>query len=177
MKKIVIVNGLIGGAIVASVMLATMGMFCQSGNFEAGMIVGYSTMIVAFSLVFVGIKNYRDKYNNGVISFGKAFTIGILITLIASTIYVIAWMIDFHFFIPDFGEKYAAAMLAKARAGGASEAEMVKQTADMASFLEMYKNPVVVALFTYLEILPVGLLITIVSSLILKRKAKPAITR
>src|ERR1017187_9822075 len=72
------------------------------------MLIGYASMLVALSLVFVGIRNYRDKYNNGVISFGKAFKIGIMIVLIASTIYVVAWLIDYFFFIPDFMEKYSS---------------------------------------------------------------------
>jgi hypothetical protein len=66
------------------------------------MLIGYASMLIAFSLVFVGIRNYRDKFNEGVISFGKAFKIGIMIVLIASTMYVVAWLIDYFFFIPDF---------------------------------------------------------------------------
>ncbi len=65
--------------------------------YETSMLIGYASMLIAFSLVYVGIRNYRNKYNGGVISFGKAFKIGILIVLIASTLYVIAWMIDYFF--------------------------------------------------------------------------------
>jgi len=175
MKKIVIVNGLIAGLIVGAMLVITAGIYHSNGNFENGMLIGYATMIIAFSMVFVGIKSYRDKYNQGLISFGKAFRIGILITLIASTIYVIAWMIDYYFFIPDFGEKYAAYMLEKQRASGASAAEIAEQTKKMTEFTAMYKKPVFVALFTYVEIVPVGLLITLISAFILKRKARPAL--
>jgi Protein of unknown function (DUF4199) len=175
MKKIVVVNGLIAGLIVAAMLFITMGIYHRSGNFDGGMWVGYASMLLAFSLVFVGIKNYRDKYNAGVISFGKAFKIGLLITLIASTIYVLAWVVDYYCFMPDFGEKYATYMLEKLKASGASQAEIAKQTNEMATFTEMYKNPVMVVLFTYIEILPVGLLITLIASLILKRKPKPVV--
>ena len=174
MKKIVIVCGLIAGLIVATLMLISVNMCYSSGNFEGSMLIGYASMILAFSLVFVGIKNYRDKYNAGIISFGKAFKIGLYITLIASTIYVIAWLIDSYLFIPDFGDKYADHMLAKLKAGGASQLEIDKQTKEMANFREMYKNPAFNALFTYVEILPVGLLVTLISSFILKRKHKTA---
>lgn len=172
MKKIVIVHGLIAGLIVAAMLFITMGIYHRSGNFDGGMWVGYASMLLAFSLVFVGIKNYRDKYNGGVISFGRAFKIGILITLVASTIYVIAWLIDYYCFMPDFGEKYATYMMEKLKSSGASQMEIANQTKEMASFTEMYKNPVMVVLFTYLEILPVGLLITLIASFILKRKVK-----
>ncbi len=128
-------------------------------------------MLVAFSLVFVGIRNYRDKYNNGVISFGKAFRIGLFIVLIASTIYVVAWLIDFYFFMPDFMDKYSASMLNELKASGASQVEIDKQTTEMANMTAMLKNPFFNAMMTYVEILPVGLVVTLISALILKRKS------
>jgi hypothetical protein len=138
------------------------------------MLIGYASMLLAFSLVYVGIRNYRDKYNGGVISFGKAFKIGLTIVLIASTIYVVAWLIDYFFFIPDFMEKYAVHELDKLKAAGTSQAEIDKQTKEMANFARMYKNPFFNAMMTYVEILPVGLIVTLISSLILKRKSLPA---
>jgi len=174
MKKIVIVNGLIAGVIVAAMFFITMGLYHKDGNFDGGMWVGYASMLLAFSLIFVAIKNYRDKYNAGIISFGKAFKIGLLITLIASTIYVVGWLIDYYYFIPDFAEKYAASMLGKLKASGAGAAEIATETKKMNSFISMYKNPIFVILFTYIEILPVGLLISLIASLILKRKPKTA---
>ena len=175
MKKIVIVNGIIAGLIVAAMFLITMGLYHNQGNFEGGMWIGYASMLLAFSLIFVAIIRFRDKYNNGVISFGKAFRIGLYITLIASTIYVVAWLIDFYVFIPDFADKYAAHMLEKLKSNGASAAEITSTTQQMDSFKEMYKNPVLVVLFTYIEILPVGLLLSLICELFLKRKVKPAI--
>jgi hypothetical protein len=175
MKKIVFVNGLIAGGIAASMIIMSMSIFHDKGNLEGGMLFGYASMLLAFSLIFVAIIRYRNKYNNGVISFGKAFQIGLYITLIASTIYVVAWLIDYYVFIPDFAEKYAAIMLDKLKASGASAVEIAKQTKEMDEFKVMYKNPVMVILFTYIEILPVGLLLTLIASLILKRKAKLAV--
>jgi len=127
-------------------------------------------MLIAFSLVFVGIRNYRDKYNEGVISFGKAFKTGIMIVLIASTIYAVSWLIAYFFFIPDYLEKYTAHILDELKAGGASQVEIDKEAKEMADFTRMYQNPFFNALMTYLEILPVGLIVTLISSFILKRK-------
>src|SRR5215210_9002230 len=114
MKKNIIIYGLIAGIVVSVLMLSSVNYLSHcEGNVDYGtsMLIGYASMLLAFSLVFVGIRNYRDKYNKGVISFGKAFKIGIMIVLIASTIYVIAWLVDFFFFIPDFLEKYSAHMV------------------------------------------------------------------
>ena len=173
MKKNIIIYGLIAGIVVSVLMLSTVNYIshCEGNvDYNTSMLIGYASMLIAFSLVFVGIRNYRDKYNEGVVSFGKAFKIGIMIVLIASTIYVVAWLIDYFFFIPDFIEKHSAHTLDKLKASGASQIEIDKQTKEMASFGRMYKNPFYNAMMTYIEILPVGLIVTLISSLILKRK-------
>ena len=173
MKKNIIVYGLIAGIVVSVLMLSSVNYLshCEGNvDYDTSMLIGYASMLIAFSLVFVGIRNYRDKYNGGVISFGKAFKIGIVMVLIASTIYVVAWLIDYFFFIPDFMEKYSAHTLDELKAGGASQIEIDKQAKEMANFAKMYKNPFFNAMMTYVEILPVGLIVTLISSLILKRK-------
>lgn len=177
MKKNIIIYGLIAGIIVSILMLSSVNYLshCEgSVDYDTSMLIGYASMLLSFSLVFVGIRNYRDKYNKGVISFGKAFKIGIIIVLIASTIYVVAWLIDYFFFIPDFLEKYSAHMLDELKATGTSQAEIDKQTKEMADFSNMYKNPFFNAMITYTEILPVGLIVTLISSLILKKKVSDA---
>jgi Protein of unknown function (DUF4199) len=171
MKKVVLVYGIIAGLIVTGMMAFSTGYFCAKGDFEGGMIYGYSSMIIAFSIIFVGIKSFRDKYNGGVINFGKAFKVGLFISLIASTIYVIGWLINYYCFMPDFMDKYAAVMIAKAKASGISTTELAKQAASMEQMKEWYKNPFFVILMTYVEILPVALVVTLIASLILKRKA------
>lgn len=173
--KNVLIYGIIAGIIVSSLMLLSVNYmsYCEGNvDFETSMLIGYASMLIAFSLVFVGIKNYRDKYNGGIISFGKAFKIGIMIVLIASTIYVIAWLIDYFFFIPEFLEKYSNHVLEELKASGATQIEIDKQVEEMANFGKMYQNPFFNAMMTYMEILPVGLVVTLISSLVLKRNAK-----
>jgi hypothetical protein len=173
MKKNILIYGLIAGIVVSVLMLFTVNYIshCEGNvDYNTSMLIGYASMLLAFSLVFVGIRNYRDKYNHGIISFGKAFKIGIMIVLIASTIYVAAWLVDYYFFIPDFLEKYSAHMLDELKASGANQIEIDKQTKEMADFARMYKNPFFNAMMTYIEILPAGLIVTVISSLILKRK-------
>ncbi len=173
MTKNILIYGLIAGTLISTFMLISMNYLshCEgSVDYATSMMVGYASMLIAFSLVFVGTRNYRDKYNGGVISFGKAFKTGFMIALIASTMYVIAWMIDYFYFMPDFMDKYSAHMLEELKASGASAAEIAGKTKEMADMGKMYKNPFFNALITYAEILPVGLIVTLISSLILKRK-------
>ncbi|WP_343523730.1 DUF4199 domain-containing protein [Pedobacter sp.] len=170
MKKNVLVFGLIAGVIVSVLMVLSMMRCYNDPNLEHSMLIGYASMVLAFSFIFVGIKNYRDKYNDGLITFGKAFKIGALISLVASTIYVVVWLVDYYVFMPDFMDKYVAQVLREAKADGASAAELAKMTKELASNKEMYKNPVMVILFTYMEILPVGILISLAAALILRKK-------
>ena len=175
MKKTVFVFGLIAGLIVTAMMIYSTIMLYRDNNFKGSMLLGYAAMIVAFSFIFVGIKNFRDKYNHGVISFGKAFKTGLYITLIASTMYVIVWLIDYYVFIPDFMEKYAACVMNDAKSSGASQTVLDQKAAEMAKYAEMYKNPLFVILLTYAEIFPIGLVIALISALLLKRKVKPQV--
>ena len=180
MQKNIIIYGLTAGIVVSVLLLFTTNYlsYCAGNvDYETSMLIGYASMLIAFSIVFVGIRNYRDKYNGGVISFGKAFKTGIIMVLIASTIFVAAWLIDYFFFMPaGFVEKSFAYELDKLKASGASQIEIDKQTKEMANFERMYKNPFFNAMMTYAIILPVGLVVTLISSLILKRKAQPAQT-
>lgn len=173
MKKNILIYGLISGVMVSTFMLFSMNYYSScEGNVDYGtsMIIGYASMLVAFSLVFVGIRNYRDKFNHGVISFGRAFGIGITIVLIASTMYVISWRIDYVYFMPDFMDKLTSNMLENLKSSGASETEIAEKTAELTKSAEMYKKPWYFFMITYMEILPIGILVTLISSLILKRK-------
>jgi Protein of unknown function (DUF4199) len=168
MKKTIWTFGLISGFICA----AWMAGFLLLGNFEdfdKGLVYGYASMLLAFSLIFVAIKNQRDKHLGGFISFGTAFKTGLFITLIASTIYVITWLIVYFNFLPDFGDKYVEYTINKMKASNAPQAEIDKYVVEMKQFGETYDNPFFNALLTYSEIIPVGLIITLLCSFILKR--------
>jgi hypothetical protein len=171
MKTTVWTFGLISGAILA-VVIATMPLYLNGTmNFDHAEIVGYSVMVLAFVLVFFGIRSYRENVGGGAITFGKAFQVGILVTLIACTVYVAAWEIVYFNFLPDFADKYAALTLQKMRTRGATEAAIAKTAEEMAKFKVWYKNPLLNAGMTFMEVLPVGLLMTLASAAILRRKA------
>ncbi len=170
MKKIVIVCGMIAGGIETAMLVVMTVLMHNNENYHGSLVLGYATMLLAFSLVFVGVKNFRDKYNGGIIGFGKAFKIGLYITLIASTIYVLVWLVDYYVFVPDYLDRYASEVIQQAKSSGANAAEIDKQTKEIATYKEMYKNPLFVVLLTYAEILPVGLLVSLITAFILKRK-------
>ena len=170
MKKIVLTFGLISGAALAAMMWATLPFMEQIG-FDNGQLIGYTTMILAFLLIFFGIRSYRETIGNGYITFGRAFKVGILITLIACFCYAVSWEILYFNFIPDFGEKYTQYLIEKSRAAGASPEEINAQVEKIKYFMELFKNPIYNFLITFIiEPLPVGFIMTLLSALILKKR-------
>ncbi|SKB85846.1 DUF4199 domain-containing protein [Dyadobacter psychrophilus] len=170
MKKIILVCGLISGIIVSVFMVSSIAACYSSSDFEGNMLLGYAAMLLSFSLIFVGVKNFRDKYSGGSVTFGKAFQIGLLITLIASTVYVIVWLIDYYLFVPEFMERYTTHVMRELQREGATAQELQEKSLEMEGYREMYKSPLMIILFTYAEILPVGLVVSLLSALILKKK-------
>ena len=173
MKKIVITFGLISGALMAAFMFATLPFHDKIGFDKWGLVVGYTSMVLAFILVFFGIRSYRENVAGGAISFGRAFVVGILIAIISSVCYVIAWEIVYFNFMPDFMDKYAAHVVEQARASGASAEAIQAKVQEMQQFKKMYSNPFLNAAMTLLEPLPVGLILTLISALILRKKKSP----
>ncbi|WP_395044971.1 DUF4199 domain-containing protein [Flavobacterium sp.] len=165
MKNIILKNGIIGGTIVSVIMIfVTLYMKANPDN-EPSMIVGFGSMFLAFVFVILGIKQHRDANNNS-ITFGKAFITGILISLVISIIYVIVWLIIHYNFFPDFMEKYGEMVLKNTK-----PEDIAEKTKEINQMKEWYKSPIMVILLTFMEILPLGIVVSLVGALVLKRKA------
>jgi hypothetical protein len=169
MKKTVWTFGLIAGGILSVTMLAVLP-FQDSIGFDKGAVIGYATMVLAFLLIFFGIRSYRDNVAGGIVSFGRAFVVGALISVVAGVCYVATWELIYFKLSPDFSKKYAAYAIEKAKASGESQAAIDKKVAEMQQFEELYQNPLYNAAVTFIEPLPVGLVIALVSAGILRRR-------
>ena len=172
MRKIVITYGLISGAIITCLFLLSMYLW-QKGiiNFDNGEYFGYGSMLVALSMVFFGIKSFRDNQNGKSIGFWKGAQVGVLISLLASFVYAGGWETYMQINPQNtFMEEYTEHYLGKLKEKGASQEEIDKTTSEMASMQEMYKNPVIRFGMTLFEILPVGIIVTLLSSAILRKK-------
>jgi len=170
MKKTVWPFGLISGAILSVMMLVTIP-FQDAIGYDRGEVIGYTTMVLASLLIFFGIRSYREE-RGGTVSFGRAFAVGALITAISSMCYVATWEVIYFKLSPGTLEKYQAHTIEKAKADGKSQAAIDKQLAEMKKFAELYKNPFINSAITFLEPLPVGLIMTLVSAGILSRKRR-----
>ena len=171
MKKIVLVFGLISGAISAVLMAVTIPFADKLGHGGKAEILGYTTIVLSALLIFFGVRSYRDDVEGGRLSFGRAFSVGILIALISSVCYVTSWEVLMRAKYTDFGDKYAAAMIDQAKNSGGGQAAIDKATRDAEEFKKMYANPLARMAMTFIEPFPVGLVVTLLSAAILRRKS------
>jgi Protein of unknown function (DUF4199) len=176
MKKTILTFGLISGAISSLMMLATVPFAHRIGNNQA-LVLGYTTIVLSFLLVFFGVRSYRDNVANGQITFSRAFAVGICITLISCIFYVVTWEIIYFNFMPNFMDEYGTQMVEKLKASGASAAAVQAKAQEMATLKEHYKNPLFNAAMTFIEPFPVGLVITLLSSAILRKKPQTLATQ
>ena len=164
MKNNIIKNGFFGGLIVSIVMMGMTFYIKANPEYEPNAIIGFTSMFLAFTFVILGIKQQREA-NNGVISFGKALVTGLLISLIISVIYVLVWLVVYYNFFPDFMERYSEMVLKNTKPD-----ELAAKTTEMNQMIGWYKSPVMVILLTLMEIFPIGILVSFVGTLILKKK-------
>jgi Protein of unknown function (DUF4199) len=172
MKKTILTFGLISGAISSLMMVATVPFADKIGVDHKAEVIGYTTIVFSFLLVFFGIRSYRDNAGNGQITFAKAFAVGISITLISCLCYVVTWEVLYFNFLHDFMDKYSAHMIQKLQASGASPEAVQAQLQQLTKYKEMYENPLFNSLITFLEPFPIGLVITVLSAGVLRKKAQ-----
>jgi hypothetical protein len=171
MKKVIWIYGLVIGTALSTFTIIMMNLMVNNKYLKGNDIIGYSALIAMFSIIFLGIRKYRNTYSDGIISFGKAFKIGCLIALIGSSMYVLFGLGYYYLFVPEFLDAYIQNVLNNCT----SPEELAAKTKEMASFKEMYKNPMFAILVSYMEVLPIGIVVALISSLILKKNKKAII--
>ena len=173
MMRYALVYGGIAGAIVIGVLVA--GLAFDLHSHATSEWFGYLVMLVALSLIFVGVKRYRDVECGGVIRFGRAFGLGLGIAAVAALVYVIVWEIYLAASGVDFMAQYTGIVVDKLRSQGASPAQIEAKMSEMRQMAEMYRNPLLRIPITFVEIFPVGLLVALVSAALLRNpKLLPA---
>lgn len=160
--------GVIAGIVVGGFQFITFAVFPGVPPLKYGMLIGYTTMLIALSAVFVGIKRHRDVERGGVIGFWPAFGVGLGISFIAGVFYVIAWEAVQAVMHMDFAGSYGKAIIESERAKGASPEALAKLSADMAAFKVQYADPLFRLPMTFAEIFPVGVLVSLISAGLLR---------
>ena len=170
MKRMVLTFGLISGLIISVLMGGSLLLADKFGSGHS-LALGYTIMVASFLLIYFGIRSYRDNTLAGQISFGRAFACGILIALITTVCYVAIWEVVYFNFMPHFMDSYFAAQIHKVQSSGLDPAATAAQVAAIEHSQQLYQNPLVNMAYTFMEPFPVGLIITLVSAAILRRKA------
>jgi zinc transporter ZupT len=173
MKKIALIYGTISGLLMVLMFVISFYLMDQGILKEHSELLGYATMIIVLSLIFFGIKSFRDKHNSGAITFWKGFTVGLAIASIASFFYATGWEVYYNG-VPgvkeNFMNKYTDSLIAKMKQEGAAQEKIDAKIKEMESMKEMYKNPFMRYGMTLAEIFPVGLVIALISAGILRKK-------
>ncbi len=171
MKKVIWVHGIIAGIIMGAMFFITVPLYRNGTlNMENGMWVGYTTMVIALSLVFFGVKSYRDNQRNGVITFGHAFKVGIWITVVASLLYALSWEVAYHTVSKGFSEEMTKSYIEKMKSKATGEAEVQAIMVEAEETKVMYENILFRFPMTLLEVFPVGLIVTLITAGLLRKK-------
>jgi hypothetical protein len=170
MKKTVLTFGLLAGLIISVLMDGSLLLADKIGSGHS-MALGYTIMVASFLLIYFGIRSYRDNTLAGQISFGRAFACGLLIALITTACYVVVWEVVYFNFMPHFMDGYFAAQIHKVQTSGLDPATTAARVAAIERSQQLYQNPLVNMAYTVMEPLPVGLIMTLLSAAILRRKA------
>ncbi|HYC29830.1 MAG TPA: DUF4199 domain-containing protein [Chitinophagaceae bacterium] len=173
MKRTILRYGLISSLIIVILFLLEFFIFRSAPNYDVQEIFGYTSMIVSMLLVFFGIKHYRDKENNGRLTFGRGMKVGVLIVLIPSVAFGIFNLLYVTVINPGFMKSYYQFYLAKMQQSMPA-AEFVKAKAELDAQMAMFSNPIISSLVMAVTVFLIGLIITVISSLILRRNARAA---
>jgi hypothetical protein len=166
MTRYALIYGAIAGAIAATVL--TVGIASDLSNHTTSLWFGYLVMLVALSLIFVGVKRYRDVECGGVIRFGRALALGLGIAAVAGLIYALVWESYLQISGYDFMADYTRSVLDGMRAEGAAPAAIQAKAAEMKAMAESYRNPLFRIPMTFIEIFPVGILVALISAGLLR---------
>ena len=177
MFKHILKYGLIAGVIVAIPMLGMTLSMDDHLPTSWGMVIGYLSMLIAFSMIFLAIKRRRDIDNGGLIGFWPAFGLGLGITIVASILYVLAWEAVLAITQADFIGAYAKTVIAEQKAQGASAEAIVALSAEMETLAADYANPLFRMPMTFVEIFPVGVLVSLIAAGLLRNSRFLALRR
>jgi len=169
MLKKILVHGLVAGLIAgASMFVFTVATSGRPPSPAYGMAIGYLTMLIALSVVFVAVKRHRDRALGGVIPFWTAFGIGLAISVVAGVVYVLVWEATLAITRIDFAAEYGRMLVEQQKAEGLSGAALAAFEAEMERFRTDYADPLYRLPMTFAEIFPVGVLVSLVSAALLR---------
>ncbi len=168
MKNTVVRYGIYGAITIC--ILFTLALTLGKGlSYSLQEVIGYTSMVVSLIFVYFGIKHYRDTENNGVVSFGKALIIGLLISLFAAIAFGLLDVIYIKYINPDFSAEYYGHIIEEMRTTLPEEEFKIKLS-ELETQKELFSSPLINFLLMSATVLIIGFIISLISGLILQRK-------
>lgn len=168
MKRIALRYGMWGVAIMLIILIADFFIFQNKTNWELQEVIGYATIVVSLLFVYFGIRRWRDKENAGQLSFWRGIGLGSLISLFPSVAFGLFSWIQMNFLDPGFSDRYYNYYIEKVRRSTPPD-KLQAALQKMADEKEMFSSPVAQFLFMFLTVFVIGFIITIISTLLLRR--------
>jgi len=165
MKKIALITGTIIGVLLTTNSIIHMNLMYSNPDYQGNDVLGYTTIFGLFSMIYFGVRYYRNKFLDGNIQFSKAFKMGVLVCFIASTIYVVVGLLNMYLFMPDFLEVFVDNIIRNT-----PPEEVEAKRIELESLVAMYENPLLVLLISYMEVFPFGIIVALISALLVKTK-------
>lgn len=167
MKKTVLRYGGFSVIFMVLFFLVEMLIFAQKKDFRVQEIFGWIGIFISTIFIFFGIRYYRDQYNHGNLSFGKGLKVGLLILLMPSLAFGI-FNVIYVMLNPDFMDTYYNYQVAQLKESlPAGEAALKIQA--MEKDKEMWMSPAVQFFGMFASVFLVGVIVTVISALILRR--------
>jgi hypothetical protein len=167
MKKIVTRYGMYGVAVMCILLIPEFFIFKNNHNWDLQEIIGYTTIVLSLAFVFFGIRQWRDKYNAGQLSFWKGIGIGSLISLFPAVAFgLLSWvegLVD-----PEWQNEYYAHHIENVKRT-TPPAELQAALKEIADQREMFSGPIAQFGFMFITVFVIGFIISIISALILRR--------
>lgn len=171
MKKVVIRYGLLASLLIVVLSAIDMFLIAKVAGAEIQEIAGYLTMLISMVFVFLGIRHYRDMVNGGFLSFGEGMKVGVLIVLIPSLFFGIFDILYTEVINPGWMEQYYLDYESKLKATIPAD-KLESALKDLQAQKEIFSNPFLQFLLMALTVFIIGLIVTIISSLTLKKVKK-----
>jgi hypothetical protein len=169
MKRTVLTFGFTSAAVFILLMLGSIP-FIMALDHRKADVMGYSSMVLSALIIFFGIRSYRENVGAGRISFGRGLSVGLLITAISCASAAIAFEIVYFGIVPDFGDKFSACMIERARDSGDTPQEIEKVASQARMLKGLYDNPLTNAALTFATSFPIGLAVSAISAVILRKR-------
>ncbi|MCD6090116.1 MAG: DUF4199 domain-containing protein [Bacteroidales bacterium] len=158
--------GLIGGIL----MIALSVILWLTGMMENKFLGYISYLILAFAM-YLGAVNWRDKSNDGWMTYGEAFKTGFFVTLIAALLGLIYSYVFFNFIDPDFiGTIMSKAEEAMLEANPSISDEDLDRALEMTS---KFSSPTMLTVFGFIGTVIFGTLLSLIVAIFAK-KVNPA---